>query len=998
MISILYVDDEAALLEIAKLFLETTGQLSVDTCTSPVKAKEILTSHRYDAIVSDYQMPVMDGIEFLKYIRAHHGSIPFILFTGKGREEIVIQALDNGADFYLQKGGDPRSQFAELQNKIVKAVKGHQAVAAQRDSERRLADIINFLPDATLAIDAHGIVIAWNCAMEQMTGVSAKDILGKGNYEYALPFYNERRPILLDLILDFNPTAAARYDAIKHDGNNLISEKFIPLLHGGRGAYLWFIASPFYDAQGHCTGAIESIRDITDHKRMESSLRASERQYHNVFESAAEAMIVVDRDSGKILDANTAAIQLYGYTRAELLSLSLPALTHEHERMIPPDHVGMLHISEQPHKKKDGTLFPAEISGNVYPQKRRTIAILTVRDSTRSKQAADALIESEGRFRALAENASDIIRILDPEGRIVFETAASGRLLGYPEGYMIGKSPFEFIHPADLLRVKQELQAVYAHNNPGLPTEFRIRRADGTYSWVESTGKNLTGVPGVDGIMMTTRFIDGRKQAEMALVESEGRYRTLVASVDEAILLQAQTGEILTINRAAEQLLGITVRDVLEHTATSRKLKTIREDGSEFPGSEHPSVHTLATGEACKNIVMGITNTEGRFSWVNINTSPLYREEEKKPYAVVITLSDITERKRAEAAQKKSEEKFHLMIENSHDIIYTLTSDGVFTFVSPAWTTLLGYPVAEVVGRNYQEFVHPEDIPGCVVFLQSVTGTGQRQHGVEYRVRHLNGTWYWHTSSAVPTKDEHGTVVGIYGIAHDITGRKRVEEALRQANRQLNLLSSITRHDIRNQLVALKGYIELSRECAGDNTALSDFLAKQEQAANTIEHQITFTGDYQDLGVAAPAWQNVNASIQKAVAGLPMRDVRVSVDRTDLEILADLLFVKVFYNLIDNALRYGGAGMKTIRVLSQEHDTRLLIVCEDDGVGITAEDKKRLFTRGFGKNTGLGLFLSREILAITGITITENGTPGKGAWFEITVPKGAYRFTGTGEK
>ncbi|MFA7304962.1 MAG: PAS domain S-box protein, partial [Methanoregula sp.] len=352
MISILYVDDEAALLDIAKLFLETTGQLFVDTCTSPAKAKEILASHRYDAIVSDYQMPVMDGIEFLKYIRAHHGSNPFILFTGKGREEIVIQALDNGADFYLQKGGDPRSQFAELQNKIEKAVKEHQAVAAQRDSERRLADIINFLPDATLAIDAHGIVIAWNCAMEQMTGVSAKDILGKGNYEYALPFYNERRPILLDLILDFNPTAAARYDAIKHDGNNLISEKFIPLLHGGRGAYLWFIASPFYDAQGHCTGAIESIRDITDHKRMESSLRASERQYRNVFESAAEAMIVVDRDSGKILDANTAAIQLYGYTRAELLSLSLPALTHEHERMIPPDHVGMLHISEQPHKKK----------------------------------------------------------------------------------------------------------------------------------------------------------------------------------------------------------------------------------------------------------------------------------------------------------------------------------------------------------------------------------------------------------------------------------------------------------------------------------------------------------------------------------------------------------------------------------------------------------------------------------------------------------------------
>ena len=123
-----------------------------------------------------------------------------------------------------------------------------------------------------------------------------------------------------------------------------------------------------------------------------------------------------------------------------------------------------------------------------------------------------------------------------------------------------------------------------------------------------------------------------------------------------------------------------------------------------------------------------------------------------------------------------------------------------------------------------------------------------------------------------------------------------------------------------------------------------------------------------------------------------MRAVHVEVDPKNPAIFADRLFEKVFYNLIDNALRYGGSDIKTIRVSSQEIDTILTILCEDDGVGITDEDKKRLFTRGFGKNTGLGLFFSREILAITGITITETGTPGKGARFEITVPKGMWRF------
>jgi len=186
--------------------------------------------------------------------------------------------------------------------------------------------------------------------------------------------------------------------------------------------------------------------------------------------------------------------------------------------------------------------------------------------------------------------------------------------------------------------------------------------------------------------------------------------------------------------------------------------------------------------------------------------------------------------------------------------------------------------------------------------------------------------------------------------------------------------------------VALKGYLELSHDEIGNPTTLTEYIKKEEKAANTIESQITFTRDYQNLGIAAPEWQNVNASIQKAMAGLPMRDIHVETDPKNPE---------VFYNLIDNAPRYGGADMKTIRFFSQESEASLLIVCKDDGVGISEEDKKKLFTKGFGKNTGLGLFLSQEILAITGITITGNGELGKGALFEITVPKGSYRFTDT---
>ncbi|MEI6262765.1 MAG: CHASE domain-containing protein [Deltaproteobacteria bacterium] len=129
---------------------------------------------------------------------------------------------------------------------------------------------------------------------------------------------------------------------------------------------------------------------------------------------------------------------------------------------------------------------------------------------------------------------------------------------------------------------------------------------------------------------------------------------------------------------------------------------------------------------------------------------------------------------------RESKEKYRLLVENSHDIIYTLTADGVFVFVSPAWTVLLGHPFNQVVGTSFQSFVHPDDIPGCMGFLQAVIETGQRQEGVEYRVQHTDGSWYWHTSSGVPFKDEAGAIIGFYGIARDITKHRRLEEALTQ--------------------------------------------------------------------------------------------------------------------------------------------------------------------------------------------------------------------------
>jgi len=219
------------------------------------------------------------------------------------------------------------------------------------------------------------------------------------------------------------------------------------------------------------------------------------------------------------------------------------------------------------------------------------------------------------------------------------------------------------------------------------------------------------------------------------------------------------------------------------------------------------------------------------------------------------------------------------------------------------------------------------------------------------------------------------------------------EEALQVANRKLHLLSSITRHDINNQLTAMRIYLDLSREVHDEPEKYEECLAKGREITKTIERQLEFTRQYEGLGEKRPVFQDLSACIAKAEADHDLAGTSVKVTGNPrVEIFADLLFEKVLFNLFDNSLRHGGKGMNAITISVAEAGERLNISFEDNGCGIECDKKKPIFLQGYGKNTGFGLFLSREILGITGITISENGTPGKSARFEIVVPSGAYRF------
>jgi PAS domain S-box-containing protein len=226
-------------------------------------------------------------------------------------------------------------------------------------------------------------------------------------------------------------------------------------------------------------------------------------------------------------------------------------------------------------------------------------------------------------------------------------------------------------------------------------------------------------------------------------------------------------------------------------------------------------------------------------------------------------------------------------------------------------------------------------------------------------------------------------------LKSEIQERKRFEAAIQLANRKLNTLSSITRHDILNQITAIVMYLSLAEETVTDPTVVEQ-LKKIEQITDLIQKQIRFTKDYQNIGENAPQWQDIALTIDNAIAGLDLKGARVEKDLGGFEIFADYLLEKVFYNLVENSVRHGG-NVASIRFSCRKEGDDLLILCEDDGTGIPDVAKERIFKREYYRNTGYGLFLSGEILSITGLSIRESGEPGKGARFEIRAPKGVYR-------
>ncbi|MCX6688593.1 MAG: response regulator [Methanoregula sp.] len=474
---------------------------------------------------------------------------------------------------------------------------------------------------------------------------------------------------------------------------------------------------------------------------------------------------------------------------------------------------------------------------------------------------------------------------------------------------------------------------------------------------------------------------------------------------DALILINEQHFDVIVSDYQMPEMNGIEF------------LKTVRTKYEHLP-------FILFTGRGREEVVMqAIENGVDSYIQKGGDARPQFTELTHK-------IRQIVKLKQMEESLDESEKRFRSIAERSSDLILTMDEKFQITYASPSIKTILGYLPEECTGKDLSSLGLSPDILSEIHHLieNFTTDTSDFERNTRFKKR--DGCYTVIAMRGTPrirnkTIDGiqiHGRVIAGGSPAQDelelaharisaveeqirqqlssisqseqaLTELRIAEKALKQANNKLNLMNSITRHDILNKITVARGYLDIILMMETDPLLLS-YLKKEDRAVAAIEEQIAFTKIYQDLGVNGAVWQRVDLTIYSSLSRIDLGHVALQCDLPCVEIYADPLLEKVFYNLADNALAYGETITK-IHVHATEDADGLVLIWEDDGIGILPEAKEKIFLRGVGKNTGLGLFLVREILSITGITIIETGEYGSGARLEIKVPHGVYRFMDT---
>lgn len=466
------------------------------------------------------------------------------------------------------------------------------------------------------------------------------------------------------------------------------------------------------------------------------------------------------------------------------------------------------------------------------------------------------------------------------------------------------------------------------------------------------------------------------QQSDDALKQSEKKYRDLVENAKTIILKMDGNGRVIYFNEFAESFFGFSEQELLGRSVIGTIVPETDSSGRDLQDmiarlTKNPSLYISNINENMRK------NGERIWiSWVNhelVDADGTYQ-------GVLSIGQDMTEQKKMEDALGASEQRYRSIIENANDVVFVLTPSGTFNYVSPQWKESFGYELSEVIGKSFVPFVHPDDVPACAAFLANVLETGKKQRGVEYRVKHKNGTWLQYTANGSRIIEKDNSVLFI-GIGRDITEQKLVQKELLKTQKleSISFLAAGIAHNFNNVLTGVIGYISFARKHLNDHDKIAPLLEAAEKssfrAASLARQLLTFSKGGVPFKSLVSAEKLVQESLSLFLSGSKIKGIienrstqTVNVDNEQIN--------QAFNNIVLNSIHsmpHGGTLTVQIEDLRLEQNNVYLlkpgnyvkISFEDSGSGIEKEHLTKVFDPYFttrAEGTGLGLSTTQSII------------------------------------
>jgi PAS domain S-box-containing protein len=482
-----------------------------------------------------------------------------------------------------------------------------------------------------------------------------------------------------------------------------------------------------------------------------------------------------------------------------------------------------------------------------------------------------------------------------------------------------------------------------------------------------------------------------------ALQNSEESHRSIVAVMEEGVVVQREDAVIIACNHTAERILGLTADQIKGRSSLDPRWRAIHEDGSPFPGEAHPAIITLQTGKPCLNVIMGVHKPDDTLTWISINSQPMFKENATKPYGVVCTFTDITERIETEKVIQ-GQRDFALQVMNTMGQGLTVTNaHRQFEYVNPAYATMLGYKSEEILGLTPADIVVPEDYPLLEkARKQRLQGLSS---GYECRLRRKDGSEIYTLVVGVP-RWENGKVIGTIAVTTDLTERKKLERL------KSEFISTVS-HELRTPLTSIQGALKLLT-----GGALGDFSSEvqmmldianknSERLANLVNDILDIDKIENDKMPFNLRPVNIIDLVQQAITTInpyaQQFGVTYIVEPAFAEIMVNAdsdRLIQALTNLLSNAAKFSHSNA-TVQIVIGVEDGKVKVSVIDTGVGISLDFQDRIFqkfaqadasaTRQYG-GTGLGLSITKAIIEKMDGTIGFYSTEGHGATFYFELP------------